>query len=249
MSHFKKRMNEVKHPIAKQILELAIRKRTNICLSLDVSTCTEFLDILNKLGPFIVIVKTHIDILNDFTPGFIKDLQKLAQQHEFLIFEDRKFADIGNTAKLQYEQGIFKIASWANAVTCHALPGASMIKALAEVGQPLNRAGFMLVQLSSSGNLLNTNYQEQAIKMAEQYPEFIAGFISQQSYPGTQAFLYLTPGINLNAKNDNLGQQYKTPEQAMKEGSDILIIGRSLYQNDDPIKEIQKYLSQIADQF
>lgn len=244
----KNRLSQLNHPLAKKIIELSVRKKTNLCLSLDVTKTADFIRIVEQLGPYIVMLKTHIDILDDFMPDLIQKIKNLAQKHEFVLFEDRKFADIGNTAKLQYAHGIYHIASWADLVTVHALPGEGMIEALKEAGQPLNRGCFMLVQMSSKGNLLNANYQETAISMSQKHADFVAGFITQERFPNTEGFLYCTPGINLVAKGDKTGQQYKTPEEAMRQGSDILIVGRGLYQADDPITEAKKYLQALTNQ-
>ena len=242
----KQRLAKVQHPLAKKVLALALSKKTNLCLSLDVTDTSAFLDLAEQLGPHLVMLKTHIDIMENFTPEFLLQLQKLAKKYQFFLFEDRKFADIGNTAKLQYERGIYHIASWADFITCHALPGAGMIEALSEVGAPLNRAAFMLIEMSSSGNLLDQHYQNAALKLSVTHPEFLAGFIAQQRFPNTEEFLYCMPGISLAAKVDGHGQQYKTPAVALQQGADILIVGRGLYQAENPSAEIERYREAVV---
>lgn len=49
-----------------------------------------------------------------------------------MIFEDRKFADIGKTVKQQYTGGVYKIANWSHLVNCHLISGKTIVKALKE---------------------------------------------------------------------------------------------------------------------
>ena len=54
----------------------------------------------------------------DFDPKVPLTLKELAEKHDFLLFEDRKLADIGKTVEEQM-RGPFQIASWADLVTVH----------------------------------------------------------------------------------------------------------------------------------
>ena len=43
--------------------------------------------------------QTHIDIIEDFDQELLQQLQTLSQKHDFMLFEDRKFADIGHSPR------------------------------------------------------------------------------------------------------------------------------------------------------
>ncbi|NWV77921.1 UMPS synthase, partial [Dasyornis broadbenti] len=230
------------HPIAARLLMLMEKKQTNLCFSADVTSSKELLQLAATLGPSICILKTHIDILNDFTQEVVKELRTLADQHEFLIFEDRKFADIGNTVKHQYEGGVFRIASWADIINAHVVPGSGVVKGLKEVGLPLQHGCLLIAEMSSQGSLATGEYIKAAVQMAEDNSDFVFGFISGSRVSNKPEFLHLTPGVQLQAGGDNLGQKYLSPKEVINEkGSDIIIVGRGILAVSDHVQEAERY--------
>ncbi|XP_039754458.1 uridine 5'-monophosphate synthase isoform X2 [Pararge aegeria] len=102
---YEKRAELTSNQIAKQLFTIMATKKTNLCLSVDLTLSTKILDLLQKVGEHVCLVKTHIDIIEDYTDNFIVQLKQLAQKFNFLLLEDRKYADIGHTVSLQYSKG------------------------------------------------------------------------------------------------------------------------------------------------
>jgi uridine monophosphate synthetase len=230
------------NPTAKRLFQIMEHKSSNLALAIDVTSTQELIEMADQLGSYLCVLKTHVDILSDFSPSSFRQLTHLAQKHHFLLFEDRKFADIGNTVKLQYEGGIYHISSWADIVNAHILPGPGIIEGLKTVGHPLGRGLLLLAEMSSKGSLATGAYTEAAIKMALEYSDFVIGFISQQKLAADPRFIHMTPGIHLAKSGDKLGQNYTSPEEAIsKKGSDIIIVGRGITEASNPIQEAQFY--------
>jgi uridine monophosphate synthetase len=240
--NYETRASNAKQPLAQKLLQLIDYKKSNLALSADVIKSQKLLEIADQLGAEICILKTHMDILEDFSLEVTQQLSAIAKQKNFLILEDRKFADIGNTVKYQYENGIYHIASWADFVTVHSLPGPSVIEGLkAGAGNQL-RGAFLLAQMSSADNLLKETYVTQTLALAQQHTDFVTGFIAQQRLLEHPDFIYLTPGVNLSVSQDNLGQRYNTPWTAVYEQqSDVIIVGRAILNADNPLEAAREF--------
>ncbi|GAA5970815.1 hypothetical protein JCM11641_004465 [Rhodosporidiobolus odoratus] len=229
-------------PVAKQLLECMDRKQTNLCVSVDVTKKAALLRIAEAAGPYCCCIKTHIDIVDDFDRDLVEQLQQLADKHDFLVWEDRKFADIGNTVRLQYSSGIYKIASWAHITNAHLVPGEGILTGLASVGEPLGRGLLLLAEMSAAGNLATGEYTAKNVAAARRYPQFVMGFVAMKRVDELEAtsggvtvgegadYVIMTPGVGLDSKGDGMGQQYRTPDEVIKEsGCDVIIVGRGIY--------------------
>lgn len=249
---FSQRMAETKAPMTLKVMKTIIRKRSNLILSLDVEDTKTFFDILDVVGPEICMVKTHVDIIKDFRGDFVPRLKALAARHDFLIFEDRKFADIGSTVRKQFRSGVYKIADWAEYVTVHMIAGEAILAGLfGELDKP--RSGFLLARMSAKGNLISETYTRQVIDIGKNRKDCVSGYIGHgQNVEDIRRFrnkipqdqLLLMPGVNLDSTGDGLGQQYLSVEDAIKGGADAIIVGRGIIASKNPGLEARRYREQ-----
>lgn len=231
---YEQKLQNTTNNYTKKILETAIEKKTNLIASADLITTEELLNFAEQVGPHIVALKTHIDIINDFDfDKTILPLRDIAEKYNFLLMEDRKFADIGSTQELQYSYGVYKISSWADLITTQVIGGYQSSDYF------LNCGVIAILSMSSKGTLTDQNYFEEAHKIALQHPNIIGG-VSQKSI--SDELLLFTPGVNLSDNGDCKGQQYNTPEKVFKTlHTDFIIVGRGIYKSNDAEKAALEY--------
>ncbi len=231
---YEEKLKKVEHQAAKKLLENALAKKSNLIASADVTTTKALLELAEQVGENIVALKTHIDIITDFDyEKTIVPLQAIAKKHNFLLMEDRKFADIGNTQEMQYKFGTYRISEWADLITSQVIGGAPSLDFFTNSGV------IAILSMSSKGTLADGEYFQNAQEIAIEHPNVIGG-VSQKSI--ADDLLLFTPGVNLDTKGDGKGQQYNTPELVFKKLlTDFIIVGRGIYKSDNPQQASEKY--------
>jgi orotidine 5'-phosphate decarboxylase len=231
---YEQKLEVTKHPTAKKLLQTAINKKSNLIVSADVVTTSELLNLAEKVGQQIVALKTHIDIIKDFDHDkTILPLVDLARKHNFLLMEDRKFADIGSTQELQFSKGVYQISKWADMVTSHLIAGKKSLECFKNVGV------IAILGMSSQGTLTDAHYQEEGLKIVEEQPN-IMGCVAQRKI--NKEMLLFTPGVSLEQSGDDKGQQYNTPDHVFHTlHTDFIIVGRGVYQAEDAEKSSKNY--------
>lgn len=249
------RADNVSNPAAARLLKLMDEKQTNLVLAADVTTASDLLRLVKKTGKYIAILKTHADMIEGFSRQIAKKIEGMAEEENFMIFEDRKFGDIGSVVMYQYAGGNLRIADWAHFVTAHAVPGPGIIDSLGKVIEEEQRKGnprgiLVLAQMSTRDTLATGKYTERAVEIARREPQFVAGFIGSGNSPAQvtqlrtlvgQNFLILTPGVHISSSTGIIDQQYNTPEAAIKAGSDAIIVGSGIYKSEDPEEKAKLY--------
>lgn len=224
---------QINHPVAKRLIEIALKKQSNLIASADVITSAELINLAEQIGEHIVALKLHTDIIRDFSMDLIEKLKQLSKEKEFLLFEDRKFGDIGNTQELQFKEGMYSISNWADMITSHIIAGEESLKVFDNIGV------VAIVEMSTKGTLTDDYYVGKALNVAENAPN-VMGVVAQRKV--SDNLLLFTPGVNMSSNGDSKGQIYNTPDRVCGEyHTDFIIVGRGIYKAADSENAAKEY--------
>jgi orotidine-5'-phosphate decarboxylase len=220
----------------------------NIFVACDVSSQKEILNLLELIHEDISGIKIGLQYITQRSPEEIRELSKFKKP----IFYDGKFFDIKNTL-IESIKSLKNLN--VNYATVHLLNGLDALKAANQAAQEINlnllgvsvltsfadedleNLGFnnkvedqvkKLVKIASDANLYGVICSPLEIKMIKEIA------------PNLKCF---TPGIRIVSVKDDQ-KRTMSANEAIKAGSDCLIIGRPITQGD-PKQNIKNIISSI----
>ena len=220
----------------------------NIFVACDVSSQKEILDLLELIHEDISGIKIGLQYITQRSPEEIRQLSKFKKP----IFYDGKFFDIKNTLVQSVKSLKYLNVNYA---TVHILNGLNSLKAANQAAQEINLKLLGVSILTSFGDedLKNLGFSN---KVDDQVKKLIKIAMEADLYgvicspleikmikkiaPKLKCF---TPGIRMgNTKDDQ--KRTMNANEAIKEGSDCLIIGRPITKGN-PKENIKNILSSI----
>ena len=220
----------------------------NIFVACDVSSQKEILSLLELIHEDISGIKIGLQYITQRSPEEIRELSKFKKP----IFYDGKFYDVLNTLVESVKSLEYLNINYA---TVHLLNGLDALKVANEAAQKININLLGVSVLTSFGDedLESLGFKD---KVEDQVMRLIKIALDAKLYgvicspletkmikkiaPNLKCF---TPGIRMN---DNKDDQKRTmnANEAIKEGSDCLIIGRPITKGD-PKENIKNILLSI----
>ena len=220
----------------------------NIFVACDVSSQKEALDLLSLIHKEISGIKIGLQYITQRSPEEIRELSKFNKP----IFYDGKFFDIKNTLIESVKSLEDLNVKYA---TVHLLNGLNALKATNKAAKDidLNLLGVSILTSFGDDDLERLGFRN---KVGEQVKRLIEIAMESDLYgvicsplevkmikkiaPNLKCF---TPGIRMgNTKDDQ--KRTLSANEAIKEGSDCLIIGRPITKGD-PKENIKSILSSI----
>lgn len=225
---------------------------SKIIVALDFGSLSETEDFLKKVKGQNCRVKVGKELFTNEGPNVIK----LIQQYGFEIFLDLKFHDIPNTVSKAIKASC-NLGVWM--VNVHASGGKQMLLAAREaVDSSSNKPILIAVTILTSYD--NYSFQELGFKnnLLDQIA-YLATLSENSGMDGIvcsandipsikplvkEKFQFITPGVRLTNSNDDQ-KRVTTPEDAIKQGSNYLVIGRPITSSEDPAALIEKINQKI----
>ena len=237
-----------------------MQAKERVILALDVDTEDEAMDLVEKLAGYVGTFKVGMQLFTVAGPQVVRRIRDLGGS----VFVDLKFHDIPNTVAAA---GRVMTKLGCAMFTTHASGGTEMLSALAQavreeastlgVEPPLVLAVTVLTSIDQrmlEEDILSrgVTVEDVAQRWARLAEAAGAGGVICSPLETTEirkackpGFKLVTPGIRprWTARNDQ--KRITTPGEAIKLGSDYIVVGRAITRAEDPVSAAQRIVQEI----
>lgn len=220
-----------------------VKSEPPIIVALDLPTAEEAVRLAKSVAEFVAGFKVGLELLMGPGPGLIGVIDQLGKP----VFVDAKLHDIPNTVSRAARQLGQAGARW---VTAHAAGGLEMLEAATEglsSGARGRPAGILAITVLTSLNdamLAHSGVPVTAGKLTSKRSKLAAeagveGVVCSVKELGVvnevaPDLLKVTPGIRPLGQDAGDQQRVATPLEAIRRGSNLLVVGRPITRAADP---------------
>lgn len=225
----------------------------SIIVALDVNTRQAALTLADQLDPKLCRLKVGKELFTQLGPQIIQDLHA----RQFEVFLDLKFHDIPNTTA-QAVLAAADLGVWM--VNVHASGGRKMLETSVERLKRSNYSTY-LIAVTVLTSMSETDLQEVGIHIpVNEHVLKLATLAKDCGLDGVvcsaqearslkanlgQEFLLITPGIRPADCEADDQKRIMTPQQALANGVDHMVIGRPITKADQPAQALQQIFNSI----
>lgn len=243
-----------------KLAEVLMNADPKIIVALDIETKKQAEEVVSKLDPSLCRLKVGKSLFTTLGPEWIKYTHSLG----FDVFLDLKFHDIPFQVACSCREAA-KLGIWM--VNVHALGGSKMMQAAREAVDKQqqisgNKTILIAVTLLTSHSQtdladlgLSGTVEENVLRLAELSKSAgMDGVVcSAQEVPKIKMnlgkeFLCVTPGIRLANQSKDDQVRVLTPKDALKAGSDYLVMGRSILESAEPNQVLAHILEDVENE-
>jgi len=211
-----------------------MRSRTRLILALDETREDKAFSIVEQVRDYTDAIKINWPLVLSASPGIITRISKLSD-----VICDFKVADIPNTNRLIVQQAV---ALGASGVIVHGFTGRDSVKAAVEAAR--GAEVFVVTEMSHPGG------EEFTAPVAERLAALAvecgaSGVIAPATRPERIRVIRGIVG-KLKILSPGVGAQGGSAADAIANGADSVIIGRSIYNAQNPRDAARSVCEQVA---
>jgi len=234
--------------------------KEKICVALDVDSGEKAKDLVFKLRDYVGYFKVGMQLFTSEGPNIVKQISSLGGK----VFLDLKYHDIPNTVS---SAAIEAVKLGASIVDVHASGGLEMMEETAKkITEKCNQLGIkkpmvLAITVLTSINSETMNSELRVQGTVEEQVVHLAKLTQKAGLDGVVAspleikkiraacgpnFIILTPGIRPYWSATNDQKRFTTPSEAVRDGANILVIGRPITSADDPVDAARKIIAELS---